>query len=65
MPNQVMCIERLASIQFEGSDPSFKPGTGDKLSHKYKTQLIVVRAVIGLRPLANRLAGATCRPVAY
>jgi len=55
MPIQTMCIERLASIQFERSDQAFNPARRlifSQILHKSA----VTTAEIVLRSLANRLS---------
>jgi len=59
MPNQIMCVARLASIQFERSDPRFKPRHRRLIFSQIQDKSAVIRAVINLRPLANRLAGGS------
>jgi len=58
MPNQVMCVARLASIEFERSNPRFKTLHGRLIFSQIQDKAAEVRAVVGIHPLATRLVGA-------
>jgi len=52
-----MCVEPRLLLNLNEAIRGSSPCTGDSFSHEYKT--VVERAVLGVRPLANKLAGVS------